>query len=162
MHSNFTYDTMMIRKRGKAMKIIKATNNDELERCLNIRNEVFTIEKGISKEIEVDENDNLNSGYDFFIAAYNDKDAGALRCIKASNDTVKIQRFCVLKQYRKQGIGKRILEEIENYYKANKITKLELDAKFSVCGFYEKCGFEKVSDIFIEAGVEHVKMVKLL
>jgi hypothetical protein len=58
--------TMMIRKRGNAMKLIKATNNDELIRCLNIRNEVFTIEKGISKEIEVDENDNLNSGYDFF------------------------------------------------------------------------------------------------
>jgi predicted GNAT family N-acyltransferase len=144
------------------MKIIKATNNDQLERCLNIRNKVFTIEKEISKEIEVDENDNLNSGYDFFIATYDDKDVGALRCIKASNDTLKIQRFCVLKEYRKQGIGKRILEEIEDYYKAREITKLELDAKFLVCGFYEKCGFEKVSDIFIEAGVEHVKMVKYL
>jgi predicted GNAT family N-acyltransferase len=149
-------------KRGNSMKIIKATNNNELKRCLNIRNEVFTIEKGISKEIEVDENDNLNSGYDFFIATYNDKDVGALRCIKASNDTVKIQRFCVLKQYRKQGVGKQILEEIEYYYKSREITKLELDAKFSVCSFYEKCGFKKVSDIFIEAGVEHVKMVKFL
>jgi predicted GNAT family N-acyltransferase len=144
------------------VKILKAINNNELERCLNIRNEVFTIEKCISKEIEVDENDNLNSGYDFFIATDNDKEVGAFRCIKVLDNTVKIQRFCVLKQYRKQGKGKHILQEIEDYYKANKITKLELDAKFSVCGFYEKCGFEKVSDIFIEAGVEHVKMVKFL
>jgi predicted GNAT family N-acyltransferase len=142
------------------VKILKATNNNELERCLNIRNEVFTIEKGISKEIEVDENDNLNSGYEHFVATCNENDMGAFRCIKISNDTVKIQRFCVLKQYRKQGIGKRIIEDVEDYYKAKEITKLELDAKFSVCGFYEKCGFEKVSDIFIEAGVEHIKMVK--
>jgi predicted GNAT family N-acyltransferase len=144
------------------MKIIKATNKAQLERCLNIRNKVFTIEKGISKEIEVDENDNLNSEYDHFVATCNDIDIGAFRCIKISNNTVKIQRFCVLKQYRKQGIGKCMIKEIEDYYKAREITKLELDAKFSVCGFYEKCGFEKISDIFIEAGVEHVKMVKYL
>lgn len=59
-------------------------------------------------------------------------------------------------------MGKESLAYLERYYSKNGVAEIVMDAKFEVCGFYEKCGYEKVSDIFIEAGIEHIKMRKSL
>ncbi len=37
-------------------------------------------------------------------------------------------------------MGAYVLEYIENYYKQLHYQKIELDAKYEVKGFYEKCG----------------------
>lgn len=144
------------------LKIKKAENNEVLETCLYVRNAVFTVEKKIAKEIEVDENDMLNGRCDHFLVEYEGKPAGALRCMRTGDDFVKLQRFCILKEYRNQGLGRKITAFVEEYYRNNSYAKIELDAKFEVFEFYEKCGYKKISDPFEEAGIPHVKMVKEL
>lgn len=146
------------------LKILKADNTDILERCLAIRNTVFIVEKQVPREIEVDENDCLHGKCDHFLIRHGENDAGAFRCFHLSENTVKIQRFCILKEYRNLGFGKIAMEYIEDYYKKfcykqNKI-ELTLDAKFAVSGFYEKCGYKRASEVFTEAGVPHIKMIK--
>ena len=59
-------------------------------------------------------------------------------------------------------MGKESLAYLERYYSKNGVAEIVMDAKFEVYGFYKKCGYEKVSDIFIEAGIEHIKMRKSL
>jgi len=57
--------------------------------------------------------------------------------------------ICVLKEYRGQGLGNKIMKYLVNYAKNNKIRKIYLtvdkDNKIAV-GLYEKCGFIKVDD----------------
>lgn len=144
----------------KNIEICKADNTYILERCLNVRSEVFIIEKGVPKEIEVDNYDTLNEQCNHFLLKYNGIDVGAIRCLHISADAIQIQRLCFLKEYRKLGLGRTVIEYIENYYGNQGVTEVRLDAKYEVSGFYEKCGYKKISDIFIEANIEHIKMMK--
>lgn len=142
--------------------LIPAQDADTLARCLRVREAVFTIEKGVPKEIEVDELDCLNGTCDHFLIRCGEKDAGALRCSYTPENAARIQRFCVRKECRGHGIGKAALEQVESYCRNKGCRAVELDAKLSAAPFYEKCGYETVSDTFTEAGVAHVKMRKAL
>ncbi len=144
----------------KKLEIRKVENQSLLERCMKIRNQVFTLEKGVSKEIEVDENDCLNERCNHFLIQYEEKDIGTIRCLHTPENTIRIQRFCFLKAYRGMGFGKTVMAYLENYYKNEGVTEIEMDAKYEVFSFYEKCGYRKISDVFIEADIEHVKMRK--
>lgn len=144
----------------KHIEFCKADNIVTLERCLEIRNTVFCVEKGVPREIEVDEHDCLSEICNHFLIRYEENDAGAIRCLYTSSDTIRIQRLCFLKEYRGLGLGKALIEYIEAYYRNRGITKITLDSKYEVSGFYEKCGYKKISDVFIEANVEHIKMMK--
>jgi predicted GNAT family N-acyltransferase len=147
-----------------SLTIKRAATQADLVRCLRIRRAVFTLEKHVPPEIEVDEQDALNSSCDHFLLQYRGEDVGALRCMHLSPaaDTVKLQRFCIYADQRGRGLGRAAMAAIEDYYRAHGKRKLDLDAKFEVCGFYESCGYQKISEIFLEAGIEHVKMTKNL
>lgn len=51
---------------------------------------------------------------------------------------------------------------MEDYYRGKAVNGIEVDSKYEVNGFYESCGYKKISDTFLEAGVLHVKMTKNL
>lgn len=142
------------------LEITYALNQEILEQCLKIRNDVFTVEKNISKTIEVDECDCINSVCDHFLIRLKDENIGAVRCMHISDKSIKVQRFCFYSSHRNSGLGRATIQYIENYYKNQGYNKIELDSKFEVSGFYAKCGYTKISDIFVEAGVDHIKMEK--
>lgn len=146
----------------KQIEIILAKDKKVLDRCLKVRELVFTVEKGISKKIEVDSYDTINRESNHFLIQYQNEDVGAVRCLLLPDNSIKVQRFCVLKSYRNLGIGKETLQYIESYYKECGNEKMELDSKYSVHKFYEKCGYIRSSEVFMEAGVEHVKMIKII
>lgn len=143
------------------LDIIKVNNNEDLKKCLNMREKVFVEEKNVPIEIENDCYDIITENCDHFLIIYDNKIVGTLRCYVKEKNEVKLQRFCILKEYRKLGIGKKVLSHIENYYKNYKET-IKMDAKYEALGFYEKCGYKKISDVFMEANVEHIKMIKYL
>lgn len=131
----------------------------ELERCFAIRHAVFCVERGVSPAIERDEWDTLSPDVTHFLIREGVADIGALRC-RYAGDAAIIQRFCVLREYRGGGRGRAALEAVEEHCRAAGVRRVELDAKFEVCGFYEKCGYAKISAPFEEAGIPHVKMRK--
>ena len=140
------------------IKIIET--NDDLEKALNIRRTVFVEEHKVPENIELDEFDSLDTGCVHFLALHNNKPIGTLRANLTNKDKVKFQRFCFLPEYRMHGFGKLLLEFAENELIKKGYTYFFLEAKFSVHQFYEKCGYKKISDIFYEVGVPHVKMEK--
>lgn len=160
------------------MMLHLANTVELLKRARSVREQVFTIEKQIPKSIEVDALDCLNGVCDHFLVELmarkvedgaietakgikdNAVDICAFRCKKIDGKSVQLQRFCVLKEYRKQGVGRFALEQMEVYYWNQGIDKIMLDAKFHVSEFYEQCGYVVVSEPFMEAGVEHVVMEK--
>ena len=144
------------------IKVLKINDNNILNDALEIRKKVFTDEKSVPRNIEHDKYDESLDLCDHFIIIYNDIKVGTLRCLNVGDNTVQLQRFCFLKDYRNLGLGKKTLTFIEDFYKNQGINSIIMDAKYQVSGFYEKCGYIKRSEIFVEAGIEHVKMSKNL
>ena len=138
--------------------VIPAQTPAELERCFATRHAVFCVERGVSPSIERDGWDTLSPDVTHFLIRENGADIGALRC-RYEDSAAVIQRFCVLKEYRGQGCARRALKAVEAYCNARGVLRIELDAKFEVSGFYEKCGYTKISAPFEEAGIPHVRMM---
>lgn len=143
------------------LEIIRIQDDSLWLQYRQIRQEVFVNELHVASDIETDENDCLNSLCDHFLLRKDHHDIGAIR-IKKEKMYIIIQRFCLLKQYRQHGYGRDVLAYLEAFYKKQGYYRIILDSKYHVCQFYEKCGFHKISDVFIEAGIEHVKMQKEL
>jgi len=140
--------------------IKQVLSSAELEKCLEIRKKVFIEEKNVPPEIENDKFDCICEECEHFIVYYGNSPVGTVRMRFIDENTVKLQRFCFIKEYRGLGLGSKTVDFIESRYKSLGKSKIVIEAKYSVSPFYEKCGYRKVSDIFLEVGVEHVNMEK--
>ena len=141
------------------MKIVFA--NDKIGECVKIRTDVFVIEQGVPPELEVDGFDAPGAPCDHFLIVDGDDNVGTFRCI-FEGGAVHVGRLCVKKEHRGEGFGRAALEFIEKIYAARGYEKLTLGAQVTAIPFYEKCGFKVVSDVFLDAGIEHRKMEKAL
>ncbi len=144
------------------VEIVHVTDNALLEACMQIRHNAFTIEKNVPKEIEVDGYDCLDGRSGHFLIRLDGENAGTLRCVDLTGDTIRLQRFCLEKRFRKKGLGRKLLGYVEGYYREKGKKHIKMDAQLEAAGFYEKCGYQRVSDIFMEAGIQHVKMTKAI
>ena len=89
---------------------------------------------------------------------FEDKTPCATARYRKTEKGIKLERFAVLKQYRKKGYGNKILKRILEVLKHNK-DDIYLHAQVQVVDFYKKQGFIKKGDIFSEAGIQHYKMI---
>ena len=138
--------------------LLEANTPDLLDRCLAVRQEVFTGEMGVPAHVERDSRDCLDSVCRHFLITLDGQDIGAVRCLPQEDGTLRLQRFCVRRDCRGQGAGRQTLRAVEDRFRAEGLSAVVLDAKCSARGFYEACGYEAVSGVFMEAGVPHVAM----
>ena len=143
-----------------SITLLPANDPATLAACLAVRRAVFTVERGVPAEIETDEHDRPDAGYDHFLVQTGGRDAAAMRCHREGNAAV-LQRCCVLADFRRRGVGRAALTALEAHY-AGQAERIVLDAKCEAQGFYTACGYRTVSGVFVEAGVNHVRMEKLL
>jgi len=134
------------------MKVVIAKSQKEILDNVLVRGQVFIIEQEIDWEIEFDGLD----GESVLFTAYKEHQAvGAARLYQQ-----KVGRVATLKEFRKQGIAKAIMLEIETYAKNNKIPYLKLHAQLSVKDFYQNLGYVASGEIFQEADIDHILMTK--
>lgn len=127
----------------------------ELYEILKSRAEIFIMEQ----RIRYQDMDNLDyeSLHCFFVEDH--RVTAYLRAFYADSDitTVKIGRVLTLKHAK--GIGRDLMQQSIKAVKENmNCTKIRMDAQKHAVGFYEKFGFQTVSDEFLEAGIVHVIM----
>ena len=118
-----------------------------------IRNLVFVQEQSVSMELEYDGYDEEAKHYIVFI---DDLPAATAR-YRIINESIKIERMAVKKQFRGKGIGHVLLKFILNDVKTFK-KKIFLNAQATVTSFYEYNGFEITGNEFYEASIKHFKM----
>lgn len=75
---------------------------------------------------------------------------------------VKIRQMAVQNGCQGQGLGRRILHDLEEVLAKQGIVRFSLHARKSAIGFYEKLAYAVADDEFVEVGVPHVKMCKVL
>ena len=143
------------------LEIKKVTDSSDLNECLAIRREVFIDEQGVDEELEIDEHDTLASGCVHFLGALDGLSILTFRFSK-QDDGFHLQRFCVKEEYRRKGFGEQALCFLDRYCRENEITRYVLGAQCTAVGFYEKHGCRVTSGVFLDAGIDHVMMEKIL
>ncbi|HNY74925.1 MAG TPA: GNAT family N-acetyltransferase, partial [Bacilli bacterium] len=85
---------------------------------------------------------------------------GAIRYTFDEERLVHLSRICTLKQYRGFGYTKKALSFlIEMLLAKTNPLIFTLGAQVQALGFYEKLGFKKVGDVYLDANIPHFKMV---
>ena len=130
----------------------------ELYRILRARAEIFVVEQDcVYQDLD---NKDLNAWHVW----YEDEDGVAAYCrvldkgVSYENDG-SIGRVITVK--RSTGLGYRIMMEgIRVAEEKFGQTSLRISAQQYAQGFYEKCGFVRVSDPYLEDDIPHVQMVR--
>ncbi len=130
---------------------------DDLDSALEIRDIVFIQEQNVTADLEVD---GLDQDAVHYIAYKNDKAVATLR-IRIVDGVAKIERVATLKDYRGQSIGRTLMQfAMDDIAKTDKISSYKLGAQTSAIPFYEKQGFKQHGDLYMDAGIEHINMIK--
>ncbi len=143
------------------MHIDRITKEQELQKAFEIRKAVFVKEQGVAAGEEFDQYDRLDGKAEHVLARYDDFPAGTGR-IREVDGAGKLERICVLQPYRKSGLGKRIMEALEEIAADRGMIRVKLHAQTHAEGFYERLGYTTTSDVFLEEGIPHVRMEKQL
>ena len=135
------------------IKINTVTTDQDYRDCLYIRNKVFIEEQNINKKLEYDDK-KVSASY--IVAKINLIAVGTAR-YRSTEIGMKLERFAVLKEYRRLGVGKSLVSFLVKTLKSEK--NLYLYSQKKVVGFYKKLGFKVKGDMFYEAKIPHYKMV---
>ena len=75
---------------------------------------------------------------------------------------VQIRYIAVAIEHERKGIGKKIIDALENEAKEKNITSIILDAREPAVGFYEKLGYEKKEKTYLLFdSIQHYRMEKV-
>ncbi len=136
-------------------------DNHRLYELIKFRVDVFVVEQKCAYQ-ELDNKDNHPETRHLF-ASVDNKLVAYSRLLppKLSYPEASICRFAVHASLRRQGIGSNLLissiSEINSIWASNDI---RISAQDYLQTFYEKAGFKKVSDTYLEDGIPHIEMLK--
>jgi ElaA protein len=129
----------------------------ELYAILQLRNEVFIVEQNCVFQ-DADNKDQVSL---HVMCWQNDLLAGYTRLVPpgVAYDEASIGRVVTSPKVRHAGIGKLLMQySIRTTYDAWGKTTITIGAQFYLRSFYSSMGFQQCSDIYLEDGIQHIKM----
>ncbi len=134
-----------------------AASEQEREAAFTVRKKVFVEEQGVPLTMEIDEHD---TSADHFVVYDGPNAIAAGRIRTIASEVGKVERVCVLKEYRGQHLGVLIMNALEEHAKKTGIHKILLNAQSYAIPFYEKLGYAVTSPEFMDADIPHRAMEK--
>ncbi|WP_047151505.1 GNAT family N-acetyltransferase [Aneurinibacillus tyrosinisolvens] len=144
---------------------VKAVNEQVMkEKALEVRRLVFIQEQNVPEELEIDEHDEeTNGAVRHFIALDESGQAVGTARLRAYNKGIgKAERVAVLPSHRSGGVGYLLMKKLEEEAKQEGYHSIKLHSQTHARPFYERLGYEAQGDIFMDAGIEHIEMIKSL
>lgn len=151
----FKPNIQKILNRPFTLKVLpfNAANKEQMEQAFAIRNTVFVVEQNVDAREEYDEFEDSSQHY----LAYADSKPVATARWRRTEKGIKLERFAVLEEYRKHGVGQDILQAVlDDVEVLNE--KVYLHAQEQVVNFYYKAGFRTKGERFMEANIGHYLM----
>lgn len=125
-----------------------------------VRMKVFVLERDIAIQDEFDSEDHDEAVY---VVLYdNDKPVATGRFIQMDEGTVRPGRIAVLNDYRGKGLGERVVKELEAYARTRGCKTSEIHGEMSAAPFYEKLGYTREGETYLEDGVPCITLKKVL
>ncbi len=141
---------------GLTIKLVET--EEEMEAAIGVRFRVFVAEQQVPVEEELDEFDATAT---HAIAIHQGQVVGTGRVLYGNEDTAaRIGRMAVDAQWRRQGIGGRILKFLEEEATAQGVDTYVLNAQEYVKEFYAARGYVQQGGTFMEVDIPHVVMRK--
>ena len=82
--------------------------------------------------------------------------------MRIKNKFIKFERIATLKDYRCQGLGKVLMQNMLFYAQKNYPTYIPyMHSQMDAVPFYEKLGWKSQGEIFFEANIPHRVMIFL-
>jgi len=79
-----------------------------------------------------------------------------------SSQTARLRQLAVLPLFQDQGLGKKLVQQVEKIARAKGFQEIILHSRSNVNKFYEKLGYKKQGKPFKEITLQHQKMIKKL
>ena len=134
-------------------------NSPDYMQELELRDKVLRKPLGMSlsdDNLEADKND-------IHIGAFVDnKLVGVLILTRLNQNEVKMRQVAVGEEMRSKKIGSKMVAYAELFSSNLQYTTMVLNARKTAVGFYEKLGYNKVGNEFLEINIPHFKMSKFL
>ena len=108
------------------------------------------------QELEKEKKDILIGCFD------DDKMEGCCMLTDEGNKTTRLRQMAVLAGLQGKGMGRVLMQFAENIARDRGFKKITMHARQSAVGFYEKLGYKKVGNQFMEVTVPHFLMEKEL
>ena len=119
-----------------------------------IRETVFVREQKVPAELELDE---FDAGSLHAVARGPAGEAIGTGRLLADGH---IGRMAVLPEWRGKGAGRALLETLMDAARESGMPRLALNAQTTATGFYARLGFAAKGEIFMDAGIPHVRMTR--
>lgn len=130
----------------------------ELYQIIRLRNEIFVVEQNCVFQ----DADNKDQHCLHFMGWINDNLAAYTRLAPPGHiyKEASIGRVITSPAYRNKGLGHELMKKsIEECKKHFGNTAIKIGAQYYLKHFYASLGFEQVSDIYLEDGIEHIYML---
>ena len=128
---------------------------DAMDALRVVRGKVFIEEQGIDRTLEWD---GLDEDATHFLATLDGKPIGTARLLP----TGQIGRMAVLPEYRRTGLGRRLLTAAVDAAIALDMKDVFLHAQRTAEAFYRASEFIPDGEPFVEAGIAHINMTRVL
>ena len=141
-----------------AYDVRRARGEREMAAALALRHEVFCVEQGVPEHEELDGRDHEAL---HLVAVSDGQLLGVCRLLLVGT-TAQFSRLAVRASARRRGIATALLEAAEAEARVAGARRLVLHAQTYARELYELAGYRARGRLFMEAGIEHVAMEKLL
>ncbi|HJW17042.1 MAG TPA: GNAT family N-acetyltransferase [Flavisolibacter sp.] len=141
------------------LKTFEALTPFELYAILQLRNEVFVVEQNCVFQ-DADDKDQASW---HLMGMQEDRLVAYTRLVPpgVSYDEPSIGRVVTSPLVRGTGIGKELMQQsIAECHRLFGEQAIKIGAQYYLKQFYGSLGFEQVSEIYLEDGIEHIYMLK--
>ena len=146
-------DTILIKK-------FEELTLNELYNIMKLRSKVFVVEQNCIYQ-DLDDIDKIS--YHFFIKGNDDNIKAYLRIFVKDEETAQIGRVVTDEKERRKGLASNLIKKgIEFCKKEMKKNKVYLEGQVYCKDLYLHLGFNIISDEFLEDGIPHYKMLKII
>ncbi|MFM2388256.1 MAG: putative N-acetyltransferase YjcF [Bacteroidota bacterium] len=141
------------------VRLLNSTDELEVLQMRNLRNEVLRLPLGLNLFDE-----DLAAEQDQIVAVYLSEDhvQGVVMAKLLGDGIAKLRQMAVAAAYQKQGIGKQLVQFLEKHLCSIDINRIELHARVPVRSFYESQAYTASGKEFLEVGIPHIAMYKVL
>ncbi|MFF3456168.1 GNAT family N-acetyltransferase [Streptomyces sp. NPDC002730] len=150
----------------------EAVGPADRDACFAVRKEVFVVEQGVPEEIEYDAFDAADAATVHVLAVGADGvslGTGRLLHGPAAADRTggdasvgSLGRLAVNKAARGLGVGVALVRGIEEAARERGLASVDLHAQTQAVGFYERLGYVAYGAEFLDAGIGHRAMRRVL
>ncbi len=112
--------------------------------------------------LSLDDEDLSDEINDYILAALIDDDVIGCLILTLKENKLQLRQMAIAESHQKKGLGSILVKAAEKLTIEKGYSAIVLHARMVAKDFYLKLGYQQISDIFTEVGIDHVIMEKKL